>query len=183
MHGEATLYRRIQVVLDYANQKRHGDLMQLASYICSRQPTNFIYYWRDRKTDKIQHAYSEKAIENTVNLCGDLGLLAKSADGVRLTKAGLSACDPVRFPAVLGRVVSEFLSTKGVSLDSIKTAIKKTMTSKDPQPPTFDAIWSHLELNAPQSDLDDLKFRQLLNLLGQSSVLLMSQRRIFLPRS
>lgn len=177
MPGERTLYRKIQIILDYAKDRRHKDKRTLIDYIVGRKPTNFIYYYRDRTTDEIIYGYSEKSIERTMEICRDLKLL--SGEGLFLTKTGVTASDPRRFMTIIGRKTSELLESKGISLNSILRAIRRIIRSSNPEPPTVRTIWH--ELNEPEESIDFLTFAQLLNLLGQSGYLVMSQKRIYFP--
>lgn len=179
MPGERTLYRKIQVVLNYAKEGKHTDKTTLIDYIIGRKPTNFIYYYRDKSTDEIIYGYSEKSLERTIQICHDLKLL--SGEALALTRTGVSASDPRRFMTIIGRRTSEFLESKGISLNSIGRAIKKILQASNPQPPTAEAIWKQLE--EEQEILEFSTFARFLNLLGQSQRLLMTQRRIYLPAS
>ncbi len=177
MPGERTLYRKIQVVLDYAKDGRHNDKDTLVKYIIRRQPTNFIYYYRDIKTDTIVHGYSEGSIERTIEICHELKLV--SGDKIALTRTGVSASDPTRFSAIIGKKAIELLENKGISLYVICSAIKNILSSENPAPPTAKAIWDQIDTS--QDVIDFQTFAQMLNLLGESSHLLMTQRRIYLP--
>jgi len=179
MPGEHTLYRKIQVVLDYAKNGKHEDEKTLVDYISSRKPTNFIYYYRDKKTDKIAFGYSENSIKRAIQMCCDLKLLR--GPKLELTKVGVSASDPRRFTTIIARRVTEFIDRKGVPLSTVETAIRKVLHAPDPEPPTTRAIWDRIA--HPKEDIDFVTFAQLLNLLGQSKQLNMSQRRIYLPVS
>ena len=179
MIGERTVYRKIQVILDYAKDGRHNDKDSLISYIVNRKPTNFIYYYRNVKTDEIEHGYSEKSIDHAIMLCIDLKLLSDEA--LTLTKIGVSASDPRRFPSIVGKKTSKFLEDNGIPLSSITNAIRKILRSSNPKPPTDKEIWEKLQLHD-----DGIKYRlfkQLTCLLGQCQVLMMSQKRIYLPIS
>ena len=57
MYGERTLYRKVQVVLEYAKEEKHIDQESLCEYIESNKPTNFLCSWRDKETDIIEHRY------------------------------------------------------------------------------------------------------------------------------
>lgn len=179
MIGERTVYRKIQVILDYAKDGRHNDKDSLVSYIVNQKPTNFIYYYRNVTTDEIEHGYSVKSIVHTIQLCIDLKLL--SAKALTLTKIGVSASDPRRFPSIVGKKTSEFLEDNGVPLSSITNAIRKILRSSNPNPPTGKEIWDRLQL--PDEGIKYRLFRQLICLLGQCKVLMMSQKRIYLPPS
>jgi hypothetical protein len=187
MPGERTLYRRIQVVLEYAKEGRHPSTATFVDYIAKRQPTNFIYYWRDKQTDRIRHDYSRKSILVAIEIATNLGLLWKkpdygTADQVGLTKAGTSACDPLRFPAILGRQVLKYLSACGITLELVTRIIDRLLRSDPPNPPTSEAIWRALREQAVSLTIDDETFRRLLNLLGECKVVVAFQKRIFLPR-
>jgi hypothetical protein len=177
MPGERTLYRKIQVVLGYAKDGRHEDKETLVKYITNHKPTNFIYYYRDGNSEEVAHGYSQKSIEDSIDVCYDLKLF--SGHTVDLTKTGISACDSRRFPSVVGRRTVEFLESRKIPLSAIDNAIKKILLSNNPEPPTARAIWSQLYESVDNVDFQ--LFARLLNLLGQSQQLLMTQRRIYLP--
>lgn len=179
MPGERTLYRKIQVILDYVKEGKHEDQEALLEYIYSRSPTNFIYYWRDKTTDRVEHDYSKRSITSVIQLCGDLQLISKK--DLSLTKTGIAASDPRRFPTIIGRQTTHLLEKKNIPLISIRQAINETLGGGDPKPPTAVEIWARLDGAADNVDFQ--QFRQLINLLGQSNVLLMSQKRIYLPRA
>jgi len=177
MPGERTLYRKIQVVLDYTKDGRHNDKDTLMKYIIGRQPTNFIYYYRDKTTKDIVHDYSERSIEHTIEICRELKLI--SGDELVLTRVGVSASDPSRFSAIIGKRASELLESKGIPVSTISRAIKSILLSNSPAPPTAEAIWN--QLDRPEKVTTFQTFAQLLNLLGESRHLLMTQKRIYLP--
>ncbi|HST52242.1 MAG TPA: hypothetical protein VLJ61_09565 [Pyrinomonadaceae bacterium] len=174
MPGERTLYRKIQVTLEYANEGKHTSVEALEEYMYQRSPTNFVYYWRDEK-DKVRQDYSRNSIRDTVQLCVELGLVN---DG-ELTQLGLNAVDPRRFPIIVGKQVTKFLTRKDMGIDSVQEAIGKIIKLSTPKPPTADEIWSHLKRNGSEIDLQT--FKRLINLLGECKVLWMSQKRIYLP--
>src|SRR5688572_8611360 len=120
MPGERSLYRKIQVTLEYAEEGKHKSVETLEDHIYRRSPTNFVYYWRD-DTDTIRHEYSRNSIQETIKTCVALGII-KASDG-GLTTLGVSASDPRRFPTIVGNRVSKLLSEKGVGVDVIKKAI------------------------------------------------------------
>lgn len=179
MPGEHTLYRKIQVVLGYAKDGKHSDTDTLVDYVANRKPTNFIYYYRDRTTDKIQHGYSEKSIKRAIMMCCDLKFLR--GPSLELTGVGVRASDPRRFRTIVAKKAIELLAGKGVALNMLEDSIRGILHGETPEPPTARAIWHHLEL--PRENIDFVTFGQLLNLLGQSQQLSMSQRRIYLPVS
>lgn len=177
MAGERNLYRKVQVVLEYAKDAKHRDLESLRNHILNKKPTNFIYYWRDRESDQIQSGYSEKSIDAVLLLCIDLRLI----DGTTfaLTKAGTSATDARRFPVIVGKRVSELLESKGLSVEHVSRAIRTILHNTKPSAPTSKEIWNYLQSSDDSVDLP--LFSQLLNLLGQCEVLQVTQKRIFLP--
>ena len=179
MTGERTLYRKVQVVLDYAKEGKHRDRATLIEYIVSRQPTNFVFYWRHRASDEVRHGYSEASIRRAIQACLDLHLLHGTE--LALTKRGLSATDPRRFTTIIGSSVSQFLESAGIPVTSIVVAISKILRSSKPRPPTAREIWD--QLGAPEEAIDPDEFLQMITLLGQSQVLLMTQKRIYLPWS
>lgn len=180
MHGERSLYRKIQIVLDYAKEGKHRDKESLGDFIHSQHPTNFIYYYRNRKTDKIEHKYSRTSIDEAIDLCVELELLRK--DDLHPTKTGISAIDPRRFPTIIGKKVSELFSRMDFPVTSIQSSIRKILQASNPMVPTATEIWSQLNSNnQKEGQLDVLKFTRLITLLGQCKVLFMTQRRIFLP--
>ncbi len=177
MAGERTLYRKIQVILDYAKDKKHPNIESLANYVTKQQPTNFVYYFRDRETDLIKHGYSENSIHQTIAFCINLKFLA-DREPVVLTKIGIMACNPARFPNILGKQISELLSDRGVEKDAVVAAIRKTLRSET-SIPTAQEIWERL--GEERDKMGFSEFKRVLNLMGQSKVLTMTQRRIFLP--
>ena len=177
MPGERTLYRKIQVVLDYAKEGKHHNEDSLLDYIQSQHPTNFIYYWRDRKTDETVHGYSVKSIAHVIRLCVELKLLSR--EELLLTETGVSAADPRRFPNILGEKVKELFEEKGISLASIHAAIARILQAESPTPPTAEKIWEYARTSNVNIDLTT--FNQMIALLGQCKILLMTQRRIYLP--
>lgn len=175
MPGERSLYRKIQVTLEYAQHSKHNSPEALAVHVYERSPTNFAYYWRG-EDDKIRHDYSKSSISSTVALCVDLGLI--SGQTGRLTQIGVSAIDPRRFPQILGNRVAKFLGKQGFDLSSIADAITKLLHSNEPSPPSSGAIW--LEFGE-QNTMSQAEFKRLLNLLGECKLIWMSQKRIYLP--
>lgn len=177
MSGERTLYRKVQVVLDYAKEGKHKDQGTLVRRILDRQPSNFVYYWRDRHTDEIRRGYSEVSIEKAIQTCIDLKLISGSE--LSLTKKGVSAADPGRFPTVAGKSAAARLEEKGISLASVVKAIVSILHADPPRIPTIEEIWS--KLGEPSHCIDPTEFRQMVTLLGQCEILRMTQKRIFLP--
>jgi hypothetical protein len=177
MPGERTLYRQIQVVLDYVQAGNHSNFESLKEYIYSRSPTNFIYYYRNKETDKITFNYSRKSIGRVIQLCLDLELLRSGS--LTATEKGSSATDPRRFPLIIGKSVRDLFNTKHITLDLIHKAIKEIVANVDMRPPTADSLWEYLETFATDIELDE--FKRYMNLLGQCNILQMSQRRIYLP--
>jgi hypothetical protein len=177
MAGERTLYRKVQVLLDYAKEVKHRDRASLMKHIVDHRPTNFVYYWRDRVTDEIRSGYSTTAIDHTIHICEELKLLG--GEGLTLTRRGVGAADPRRFPTIVGKSACEFLEVKGFRLEAILDAIKKIIRSSEPKPPTANEIWA--QLGEPQESIDHQEFRQMVSLLGQCQILSVTQNRIFLP--
>jgi len=177
MYGERTLYRKVQVVLEYAKEEKHTDKESLSEYIESNKPTNFLYSWRDKKTDTVKHRYSRNSIERAIKICMDLKLL--QSEKMILTSSGKSAIDPRRFPTIIGNSAKDFLEAAGISLDSILNAIRVILHSNKPYPPTYIEIWENL--SKTEGAISKEEFQWLLTLLGQCKILSMSQKRIFLP--
>jgi len=177
MPGEKTIYRKIQVVLDYVKSGKHHSFDSLSKYIYSRAPANFIYYYRHKETDKVKFDYSKKSIDRTIQLCLELRLISK--DRLSLANIGASASDPRRFPIIIGKCVIDLLKRKKISLDLIKNTIEDVLHDSNPKPPTSLEIWKRLEVD--ENDIKLVRYKQLINLLGQCNILLMTQKRIFLP--
>lgn len=177
MPGEKTIYRKIQIVLDYVKSGKHHDYDSLLNYIYHRSPTNFLYYWRDLETDEIKFDYSKKSINRILNLTIELKLLSRNT--MSLTKNGVSATDPRRFPTVIGKRVTDYLNSKQIPLKLIEKAIRDAIQENNPMPPTSLEIWDQLDLDEDVIKL--IKFKQMINLLGQCNILYMTQKRIFLP--
>ena len=175
MAGEKSLYRKTQVLLLYAGEADRVGENDLLDLINRRQPTNFIYAWRDKKTDEIKRRVSEKSVLYALRLCQRLKLL--TVGEIRLTRTGRSATDPRRYPAVLGRQVVQLLETAGVGVDDIFKVSRRLLTHRMPVPPTSAAIWDGLACD----DLDFLDFNRLLSLLSDCGVLVVTQRRLYLP--
>ena len=179
MPGERTPYRKIQVVLDYAKEGKHQDVDTLVRLVTAGRPTNFVYFYRDRVSDEIKFRYSKASVERTVHLCIDLGLLSPGA--VTLNKTGLNATDPRRFATIVGACARECLGKRGVPLEAIHLAIEALLCGKHRVPPTADQVWNNLRQQGGTLDFEE--FRRLMALMGQCGVLLMTQRRIYLPAS
>jgi hypothetical protein len=179
MPGDRSLFRQLQVVLDYSRERKHDDVDALVRHIASRHSSSFIYYWRDRESGKIRHALSERSMRTAISLAVDLRLLEERAGVIGLTRAGIAACDANRFRAVLGRQVSEFMERGNVGLSRIEKTIQALLSRRPPVVPTAGNILEQLAVKDEEADTDLL--RRLLALLGHSGVLEMSQRRIFLP--
>ena len=179
MPGEKTLFRKIQVVLEYAKDEKHDDDITLTEYMLKQNPTNFVYYWHDSITDAVNFGYSEKSIKSTIELCCDLGLLSKGS--CELTKVGLNATDPRRFSTILGKRACDLLERLDVPISSIRRAISQVLREPDPVPPTASEISARLDIG--KDGITPLKFNRLMNLLGQCEVLRMTQKRVFFPTS
>jgi len=183
MAGERTLYRKLQVILDYAKEGKHSDIGTLVAYVLKHKPTNFIYYYRDRSTDEVKRGYSESSVERTIEVLTDLMLL--SPGDLSLTKRGVAATDPGRFPGIVGKGVTRFLEGRGIPLESILETIKVILRAESPRPPTATEIWEKLGLpedsEESEDSIDAKAFRQMMSLLGQCEVIYMTQRRIYLP--
>lgn len=179
MYGEKTLYRKVQVILEYAQEGKHTDKKSLSEYVESNKPTNFLSSWRNKETDIIEHRYSTNSIERAMKICMDLKLL--QGEAMVLTPRGRSAIDPRRFPTIVGSSAREFLEASGISFNSILNSISAILHSDKPHPPTSEEIWEHL--GQPEGTIDREEFQWLLTLLGQCQILSMSQKRIFLPWS
>ena len=180
MIGERTLYRQIQVVLDYVKRHKHNSIEKLVDYIYHRKPTNFIYYWRDRESNAIKHDYSQKSIQNTVLLCLELKLINFRSNTISLSRSGVAACDPRRFPAIIGDLASTYLDNIGISIDTINNAIYEAIRGNEPMPPTANALWEYIYSDG--IEIDFTNFKRLINLLGHGKRLLASQKRIYLPQ-
>jgi len=177
MSGERTLYRKVQVVLDYAKEGKHRDKSTLVERILDRQPSNFAYYWRDRRTDEVKRGYSKVSIDKAIQTCIDLKLV--SGEEVNLTKKGVSAADPGRFPTVVGKSASARLEEKGIPHSSIVKAIVSILHADPPRIPTIEELWA--KLGERGDGVDATEFRQMVTLLGQREILRMTQKRVFLP--
>lgn len=175
MPGERSLYRRIQVVLEYANEREHQSLEDFLDYLYRRSPTNFVYYWRDKETDTIRHDYSRNSMKSTVDLCIDLGLILRR--NANPTPIGKNAADPRRFPIIMGKQVAKLMSHYEIGIESIIDAIKVIARDSSPKPTTADEIWDKVNSEA----IDFVTFKRLMNLLGSCRVISMSQKRIYLP--
>src|SRR5262245_19548036 len=114
MAGERSIYRKLQVVLEYAKCGKYDSLPQLAKQVERRAPTNFAYYYRDRKTDKVLKETSARSIDAAVSLAVELGLL--SPETGLPSKTGGAATDPRRFPQILASRTEALLEKKGAPL-------------------------------------------------------------------
>lgn len=179
MYGERGIYRKMQVILEYAKEDKHTDERSLGEYIEKRKPTNFFTSWRNKKTDTIEHRYSRNSIERAIKICKDLKLL--EGEAMVLSSRGRSAIDPRHFQTIVGSSTREYLETSGISLNSILDSISTILHSKKPCAPTSEEIWDTLGESKEKISLEE--FRRLLTLLGQCQIVSMSQRRIFLPWS
>lgn len=179
MPGDRSLFRQLQVVLDYSRERKHDGVDALVRHIAGRHASSFIYYWRDRDSGKIRHAVSERSMKTTIALAIDLRLLEERGGAIGLTRAGVAACDASRFRAVLGRQVSEFMERNNVGPGRVEKTIQALLSRRPPVVPTADNILEQLVVKDEGADTDLL--RRLLTLLGQSGVLEICQRRIFLP--
>ena len=175
MPGERTAYRKLQVLLDYAKTGKHGNTKQLAEHVGRRAPTNFAYYYRDRETDEVVKETSIRSIDATISLAAELGLLSPETGS--LSKIGVAATDPRRFPQIVANRTSALLKKRGIPRDSIKNAIRDLLHSNPPQLPTVDAVWSCF----PGAELDLTKFARLLRILADAGTIGASQKRIYLP--
>jgi hypothetical protein len=179
MAGERSLDRRIQVTLDYAVEARPGSKDELLSYIRSKEPTNFVYYWRDRATGESRSKFSVDAMDHVIDLCIKLGLLDFSASRRGVTRDGVLVTDPVRFEAVVGRRVRKYLEDSGIAVERLEDIIGSLLRRKPAVLPTAATIWESVSGSAESLDFDE--FRELLTLLGRCQQLRMSQRRLFFP--
>ena len=177
MYGEKSLYRKVQVVLEYAKEGKHTNKDSLLAFVERSKPTNFLTSWRNRETDIIEHRYSVNSIERAIRICVDLKLLEDET--MALTSHGRSATDPRRFPTIVGNSAKEYLEASGISFASILNSINATLHSDKPHPPTSEEIWEHL--GQPEGIINREDFQRLLTLLGQCQILSISQKRIFLP--
>jgi hypothetical protein len=178
MPGQKTLFRKVQVVLEYAKEGKHTDIESLVEYIESNKPTNFLTSWRNKETDIITHCYSTNSIRRTIKICMDLQLFQGAT--MELTRRGRSATDSRRFPTIIGNSVKESLELAGISFNSILQSISAILHTDKPHPPTSESIWE--EIAEDSGTMGKKEFQSLLTLLGQCQILSMSQKRIFLPK-
>ena len=176
MPGERSAYRKLQVVLDYAKMGKHQDITRLANYIHSRAPTNFAYYYRDKDTDEIVKKTSNRSIDGAIALAVELGLLSSNTG--TLSKSGVNATDPRRFPHIVASKMTALLERNGISLDLISRIIKQDLLhANPPELPTGKAIWSRFQ----QTGVDLKEFTRFIRILADTGVLKASQKRIYLP--
>lgn len=176
MAGERSAYRKLQVVLGYAKDGQHQDQAALAEYILRRAPTNFAYYYRDHNTDEIVQKTSTRSIDASIALAVKLGLL--SSGTTALSKTGMSATDPRRFPRIVASKTTAYLKKNGISLPAMRHAIREDLFHADPpELPTASAIWSRFQ----QAGIDSKEFARLLRILVDTGALKASQKRIYLP--
>jgi hypothetical protein len=177
MPGERTIYRKIQVVLEYVKEGKHSSIDSLVEAIYKRHPTNFAFYKRDKETTEIVKDYSRKSIQQVINLCIAFGLIDRNSLG--LTELGVSATDPRSFSNIVGEKTGILLNEKGIPINQIENSIGLIIKNSKPAPPTSLEIWDHLK--AEKTEIQVKEFRFLMNLLGQCGILIMTQKRIFLP--
>lgn len=179
MPGERSLYRKIQIVLDSLKRESVASVEEIVEAVYVRHEPGFAYYWRDSETDRILHDYSRRSIHATVVLCVHLRFAEAESGTVRITKLGIRATDDRRYPVLLGQQAKSLLEESGIDLESILAAIRQVIGGDQPKPPAATEIWGQLDNESANIDFED--FRRLLGLLGQCQLIIMTQRRIFLP--
>lgn len=176
MPSERSLYRKMQIILDYCQAGKHSNIDELQDLVIRHSPLNFIYHRRDPKTKEVLAQCSSSSIKAAIRLCIDLYLI--SAPLGKITPLGVSATDPRRFSRIIGKQVSDSMANHQVPVERIIDVINNELLRRNPPvAPTADQIWEALGI--PMS----LRyFRRLMHLLGQSAILQVSQQRIYLPR-
>ena len=175
MPSERSIYRKVQVILEYCQPKKHKSIDELVDLIVGRAPASFVYHRIDPESDEIGAFASFRSIMHAVKITIELGLIHDNSG--HLTKLGVSATDPGRFSRIIGNQTVELLKQKGVPLERIESTISsKLLHNKPPLSPTVDKIW--LELN-PEIRLKD--FASFMNILGSSGILNVERKKIYLP--
>ena len=175
MPSERSIFRKIQVILDYCQPRKHHSIDELKDVIEKKSPLNFVYYRVDTNSDETKPYASNKSISHAVDLCVELGLI-NSVTG-HPTKLGVSASDPRRFSRIIGHQTLEILKLKGISLDEIEaTIVQRLLHRTPPVSPSVKRIWAELS-----TEIKLKYFASYMNILGLSGILSVEQKRIYLP--
>lgn len=175
MPSERSVFRKVQIILEYCQPNRHKSIDELVDLIVRRSPASFVYYRSDAESEEIRAIASPKSIMHAIELAIELGLINENSG--HLTKLGVSATDPRRFSRIVGNQTVELLKNKGLPLEKIEqTIFEKFLQSRPPLPPTMKRIWEALATEVKIRD-----FASYLNILGLTGILSVEQKRIYLP--
>jgi hypothetical protein len=175
MAHERSLFRKVQLVLEYCQARKHNTIPDLKKIIKTKSPVNFAYYKTDDATGERKIEPSTNSINTAVNLCVGFGLVEPNTG--HLTKLGVSATDPTRYARIMGACAVDILAKKGIALDKIESIISTNLLQhKPPIPPTAREIWDHLR---PQ--LTFREFTPYMNILGLAGILTVVQKKVYLP--
>ncbi len=175
MPSERSVFRKVQIILEYCQPNKHKSIDDLVDLIAGRAPASFVYYRSDTESEEIRAIASYKSIMHAIELAIELGLIHENSG--HLTKLGVSATDPRRFSRIIGNQTVELLEHKGLSLEKIESTISdKLLHNKPPLPPTVKRIWEALATEVKIKD-----FASYLNILGITGILSVEQKKIYLP--
>lgn len=176
MPSERSIFRKVQVILEYCQPNKHKSIDELVDLIERKAPASFVYYRSDAESDEIKTFASYNSIKHAVSLSIELGLIHQASG--QLTKLGVSATDPRRFSRIIGNQTLELLKHKELPLEKIEsTIVEKLLQNKPPLSPTVKKIWEEL---SPEVKLKD--FASYLNILGLTEILTVEQKKIYFPR-
>lgn len=178
MPGETTYYRRLQVLLELSASIKPKVAEILLDKIKKKSPPNFVYHRWDPDNEEMVSRFSEPAIEKTLNLAVELGLLNPKI--ASLTKTGEEAADPSRFDRVLRRQLRSCFERLGCSVAVLEETCRKFLHRRNITLPTTNQLYQELFL-AKGLDTPAYKFRRLIRLLAHCGGIRNSRRQIFLP--
>jgi hypothetical protein len=176
MPSERSIFRKVQVILEYCQPNKHKSIEELVDLIERRAPASFVYHRFDVESEEVKTMASHNSIMHAIELAVELGLISETSG--HLTKLGVSATDPRRFSRIIGNQTVELLKNKGLPLEKIEqTIFEKFLRSRPPLPPTVKRIWEALTTEVKIKD-----FASYLNILGITEILSVVQKRIYLPK-
>jgi hypothetical protein len=178
MPGETTYYRRLQVLLELSASIKPKAAESFVDNIKKKSPPNYVYHRWDPEKEELVARCSKAAIEKTLSLGVELGLLREKTG--MLTKAGEEAADLSRFDIVLRRQLRLCFERLGCSAALLEETCGRFLRRRNITLPTADELYNELFLEKGL-DTPAYKFRRFIRLLAYCGGIRNSRRQIFLP--
>jgi hypothetical protein len=172
MPSSRSIYRKVQLVLQYAKAADCTSISDLENSIRAENPLAFHTRRFDRKKDFFVTIISEKSIHSAVKFCRELKLIKENGS---LTAEGRQATRQSKFEEVVSNQILSHFRNVEINIDNLNANIIANLQLKTPVLPTCKELWSLIT-----AKIDYAKFSTMLNLLAQCGFAESSQRKVYL---